>query len=210
MSSGMSSKGVPLENIFDPFMPGTVQAAATGINGGGAELSTQFAKLSYGSAAPVTGIDAPLGDLNVYYAAKGTAVYTLAINGTSYTDGVGRSTAILNFNITDAGTYSITNHFGTVLASGTWLPAGQAVSQWQYNYTQTGFTNGTDPGGGNDSYTGDSLTPATIVGTKTFQVTASAAVFQSASNAGQVTLHLTKTGGGAIVTTISFDCEAAG
>lgn len=88
MSSGISAHLASLEAIFDPFQPGTTPAPNTNITGAGAELSTLFANILYGTAAPATGITTMVSgvqvDLNTLYAAKGTASYSLPIQGETF------------------------------------------------------------------------------------------------------------------------------
>lgn len=84
MSNAIESKDVSLASIFDPYVAGTTQARAAGIQDGGADTSTLYANIIYGSAAAATGIQSKGADLNTLYAAKGTASYALPINGNSY------------------------------------------------------------------------------------------------------------------------------
>jgi len=84
--SGIKSNGVLLSAIFAPYVAGTTKARVSGISDDAGELSDQFAKLSYGTAAAATGIESVNADLNTLYAAYGTTSYAspLSINGFSY------------------------------------------------------------------------------------------------------------------------------
>lgn len=206
-------KGVGLDQIFEPYVSGT-KAAITNYTVSGVDLKDIFAPLYLGSAAAVTNYKVKGVDLNAIFAAKGTVIYALPINGNNYTAGASRTTARLMFTITDTGTYTITRKIGVTAAvtldSGTWLPAGDVVSNWQYQFTQTGFTNGPDPGGGTDTFGGNTGSAAAISGSPQFYAQSASALNTTGSNVGSVTLILTKTGGGTITTTVNFDCESTG
>lgn len=152
MPSPISQHGVTLDNTFDPYVAGTTKAAATGIYENGVDICNLYANIIYGTAAAATGITCrtPAVDLSAIFAKKGTASYNLPIDGTDYTatqSGVNGS-AQLTFNMLNNGTYSIVKSIRgvlTTLATGTWLPAGDAVSQYtcyfagvQSNVTVTG------------------------------------------------------------------------
>lgn len=90
MTSGIASKGVDLDSIFDPYQSGTTKARAAGIGVAGSDISNRYAALTYGSAAAATGIKSESADLNTLYAKKGTANYKLAWDGSSFRgDGTG-------------------------------------------------------------------------------------------------------------------------
>lgn len=84
MTSGIASKGVDLDSIFDPWLSGTSKARATGTSIAGSDLNNRFAPLIYGSSAAATGIYSESADLNTLFAAKGTAQYTTPDNGAAY------------------------------------------------------------------------------------------------------------------------------
>lgn len=131
MSSGISANGVTLENIFDPYVAGTTQAAATGINGGGSDLNTQFAKLSYGTSAAATGIETGGADLNTIFAAKGTASY---INPTPSYDWTSQ--------VPEPGSsYYTINNAITWHSDGTWTTSVGQNGTWS-STTITGIGNG--------------------------------------------------------------------
>lgn len=89
MTTGIQSKGVDLDSIFDPYVTGT-SPAANGIQVNGTDIHTRYAPLLYGTAAAATGILCEPGgsgsavDLNTLYAAHGTAKYSTPDNGTPY------------------------------------------------------------------------------------------------------------------------------
>lgn len=84
MTSGIASKGVDLDSIFDPYQAGTTKARAAGLNVAGSDTSNRFANIIYGTAAAATGIQSEGADINTLYAAKGTAKYNLPVNGQTY------------------------------------------------------------------------------------------------------------------------------
>lgn len=90
MTTNIRCKGVDLDNIFDPYVEGT-SPGLTGLKVAGVDINTRYAPLIYGTAAPVTNINSKVRgtssfvDLNTLFAAKGTAKYTLPIDGASYT-----------------------------------------------------------------------------------------------------------------------------
>lgn len=154
MTSGIASKGVDLDNIFDLYQAGTTKARAAGINVAGSDTSNRYANIIYGSAAAATGIQSESADLNTLYAKKGTASYPLPINGANY---VGQSNgtissamdAKITVQIKSDGTYAVTcvgnSPNTTANASGTWLPSGQAATDYQveFRWSQTSqFTSG--------------------------------------------------------------------
>lgn len=135
MTSGIASKGVDLDSIFDPYQAGTTKARAAGLNVAGSDTSNRYANIIYGSAAAATWIESENADLSTLYAAKGTANYSLPINGQTYSaDGYAASglvTANVVLNINNAQYEFVGN--GTGRSEKTWpyeIPAG--VSQYTY------------------------------------------------------------------------------
>ena len=143
MTSGIASKGVDLDSIFDPWQSGTSKARSTGIAVAGSDLNNRFAPLTYGSSAAATGISSEGADLNTLFAAKGTANYPLPIGGANFiahSSGVVSPSMDSNINVQiDAnGSYSVTvagNAAGnTPSTSGTWLPSGASASNYQVQF----------------------------------------------------------------------------
>lgn len=213
MTSGFrNSSGVDFDSVFDPYVQGT-SPANTGLRiSGGTDLAGRYAPLSFGSAAAVQGFRISGGaDVNTLWAKIGTAVYTLPINGQTYTRSVGRSSATLDFLMKSDGTYSIVNDVPTVLASGTWLPSGDSVSSYTCTFAQSGMVNGTDPGGGSDFFSNSAATQQALTTTQDFQCGAGAStISQNAANGGTVTMKLYKSGVLRSTTTVTFNCSAAG
>ena len=151
MTSGIASKNVDLDSIFDPWLSGTSKARATGIAKGaapGTDLNALYAPLIYGSSAAATGIQSQGADLNTLFASKGTAKYSLPINGQTYgatenTGSTGGASATLTVTLHADGTYDViafqSKHVptNTTRASGTWNTFGGPSSGFQVLYTLT-------------------------------------------------------------------------
>jgi len=206
--------GVPLTDIFDPYVSGT-KAIVTGytvmVGGVPTDLKDLFAPIYLGTSAGPTKYHVYGADLNTLFAAKGSVSYSLPINGQTYTDNSGRGTASLALNVKSDGTYTVVNHLSVVLASGTWLPSGDSVSNWTALFTSSGFTNGPDVDGGNNSFTNGAPTQQALTTTRTFFVSSSAiTVGTNASNYGFLTLYLYRLGLLRLTTYVTFDVSAAG
>jgi hypothetical protein len=148
VSTAINSKGVPLPNIFDPYLAGTTKARASGIDDAGNDTSNLYANIIYGSAAAATGIASENADLNTLYAAKGTASYALPINGQTYgasenTGPSGGASATLTVTLHANGAYDVvafqSKHVPSSVtrASGTWNTFGLPSSSFQVLYTLT-------------------------------------------------------------------------
>lgn len=134
-----------LDAVFDPYVQGT-PVPATGLLAdaslGGGDIANRYAPLVYGSPAAATGLltkQAGHADLNTLFAAFGTAVYALPINGNTYTGaynipvgGTGYTT--IGFSSTPSGYqvyYANPATSKTVLASGT-FPANTAKVKYVF------------------------------------------------------------------------------
>lgn len=162
MSTGIASKAVDLDSIFDPYVQGT-SPGLTGIRRAGADINTRYAPLVYGIQAAATGILCKVGgagsfvDLNTLFAAKGSAQYNLPINGQTFVSGAAGtlnhgSTASLTFTANTDGTYTVQamqNNNGTPVyttkATGTWNTSGKSASLIQALYTTSVGPDGTNP-----------------------------------------------------------------
>lgn len=71
--SGIDSAGTALSSIFDALRSGQTPIAAVGIVDGSSDMASQYAPLSYGSAAAATGISTASADLNTKFAKIGTS-----------------------------------------------------------------------------------------------------------------------------------------
>lgn len=209
MVSPIKKNGTLLSDIFDPWKPGTDKAPATNIKENGVDTSDIYAMLKYGTAAAPTGIKKNNADLCTIYAAKGTARYTLPIDGQSYTHNTGRGTATITVTFKADGTYTIVG--GATLASGTWLPAGDSASSYTVKYSETGAANGPDPDGGGDSYSNGAPSPTAVSSSPAFSISASATTTGTdAGNYCGLTISLYKSGILRLSATCDLSVSAAG
>lgn len=126
MPTGFKVDTKDLDDVFDPYVTGTKPALTT-YKAGTQDLRDRYAPIVYGTAAPVTNFAINGGaDLNTLFAAKGTAAYTLPIDGQRFTAGGVAATgqaahAYARFNIAASGwtvTTSGTNNPTVTKASG--------------------------------------------------------------------------------------------
>lgn len=204
--------GVGLDQIFDPYVSGT-KAITTKYTVNGVDLKDLFAPIYLGSSAAATNYKVNGADLNTLFAKKGTAKYSLPIDGNLYTADVGRGTAALAITISSDGTYIVQQTGPTVvtLDSGTWLPSGQSVSSYTVMFTMMGFASGPDIGGGSNSYSNGAPTASAL--TTSRQATSSSTastVSTNASNAGTIVIHIYRLGVEVSTTSIAFNTDAAG
>lgn len=214
MTYPFNVNNVPLTDIFEAYTTGT-KAALTGyttkINGVDVDLRDQFAPLYLGSSAGPTNYKVRNADLNTIFAKKGTVSYKLPIDGQTYTRDRGRGTATITATFKGDGTYSIINDAGAVLASGTWLPAGDLASDYKVQYSQSGAINGPDELGGTDSFSNGAFNQTSVSSNPAFSVSASATlVSTNASNFCSFTVRLYKNGTLRLNATCNLDVSAAG
>ena len=75
------------DQVFAPYVMGTSPPATGLLDDSGVDTATRYAPIIYGTMAPATGMltqAAGNADVNTLWAAYGTAVYTLPINGVTY------------------------------------------------------------------------------------------------------------------------------
>lgn len=151
MASGVKSKGVDLDDLFDPDIVGDGPVAA-GIKSGGVAL--KYAALKYGTKRADVGIADAGVDVSNKWAAKGTASYALPINGQTFTGAYnipnqGSGYALIGFRIVTGNTwqvYSISNGApASILASGA-IPAGSATVSYAWGQYTVGASQA-DAGG---------------------------------------------------------------
>ncbi|UPG87041.1 hypothetical protein L2Y94_06700 [Luteibacter aegosomatis] len=130
----LKSLGVDFDDMYDPDVigdgPSFAQLADKGV-------PRRYAHIQYGSRQRDSGYRINGSDTSNFWAAKGTAVYALAINGRSYTaNNQSRGGAGVRLQILGNGTYQVLvqDQNGTsgyhAVDSGTWLPAGDSASNW--------------------------------------------------------------------------------
>lgn len=139
------SAGVDFDLRFDPYVQGTPPPATGYRTAAGVDLAGRYAPIEFGTKGPDVGYRTAAGlDVSNLWAAFGTAVYTIAgLNGKNLhasdqaTTGQPIVNATVQFSIENDGTWSV---FGgtsqgpvaqSAPVSGTWLPAGAAVSDYE-------------------------------------------------------------------------------
>lgn len=146
MASGYRSQGVDFDDLFDADVMGNGPAADALRRQGGQPL--RYAHLQYGQKRADVGFRLGGQDVSNLWAAKGTATYTLPINGQAFsahnqsrTNSSGSATATVTFIIDSNGTYRILqnttgggNNTGSDPISGTWLPAGATVGEYDVQF----------------------------------------------------------------------------
>ncbi|UQY87967.1 hypothetical protein LQE85_01640 [Stenotrophomonas rhizophila] len=145
MTSGHRSNGVDFDELFDPDVIGDGPAAAGFMRGG---QPLRFAHIRYGAKGPDVGRRQGGVDVSNLWAARGTASYSLPINGQAYsshnqsrTNSTGSAVATVTFILDSAGTYRVLgnttgggNNSGADLAAGSWLPAGASAGQYDVQF----------------------------------------------------------------------------
>lgn len=144
--SGYFWNNINFDELFDPYVQGG-QARTSGyaVNGNGPDLSTRYAPLAVGQKRADVGYLSGGVDVSNLWAAKGTATYSLGFNGGYYarsalalTNQQGTVSASVGLIINSDGTWLITSSStrdGTrTEASGTWLPAGGSVGDYEVQF----------------------------------------------------------------------------
>lgn len=207
-----NAAGVDFDSLFDPYVQGTKPANCGLRDIAGVDLVERYAPISFGSKGPDVGFRLADGtDVSNLWAAFGTATYTLPFNGQSYdasaqalsgqTGPIGSSVSLA---INNNGTWTISGgpNFSGTPVSGTWLPAGASVSDYEVQFVVSGT------GGSNDapSYVSCSATRACSVSA---QVEASSTDF--VVNGASITCRLRRIATGAVTTTVcNFSASALG
>jgi len=209
--------GVPLDQIFDPYVSGT-KAPLTGytvrIGGVDVDLRDLFAPIYLGTSAAPTNYKVNNADLNTIFAKKGTAQYALPINGQSYVASGQRGGTYLTFNMKADGTYSIdrfqANSGGAyTLATGTWLPSGDSASLYTCMFALQTISAGAF--GGTNSTTNGAPAQSALTSDRSCQVTSTAAnTGQTADQQVRVTMTLYKSGVLRSTTVVTFSTSADG
>lgn len=214
-----NAAGLNPEDVYDPDVIGdgpTAQIGGIGYRVAGGVL-LKFAKLSYGTAAPNHGCRLADGrDFSALWAKKGTAVYTLPINGGSYTASRNtRGDAKLVFNMKNDGTYSVvrslTGSSDSTLASGTWLPSGGVVGGYKCAFTVTVGSN-TTSGGGNNSTANSAVTSQSLSTSQSASATSQSILVGDMAEQFVTVVMRLYTSAGALLstTTIYFHCVSDG
>ncbi len=205
-----NSASTDFDDLFDLNQSGQYAANVNMRTSDGTDLSRRYEVVSYGAKrADVNYRNSAGTDVTNFWAAKGTAVYALPFNGYSYsasngapTGSTGTTSASRSISINADGTWTIGGS-GSLSSggatSGTWLPSGSAVSQWQVMFAGTpSWSDGASYGA---SSNGASAYAAATT-TRIYQLSASvnSASAQSASGTVTVTVYLKNTSTGQVIT----------
>lgn len=146
MTSGHRFQNIDFDDLYDP----DVMADGPTVNWlrrpGGQAL--RYAHIRYGSKGSDVGRRQSGQDVSNLWAAKGTATYTLPINGQAFsahnqsrTNSSGSAVATVTFIIDSNGTYRILqnttgggNNTGSDPITGTWLPAGATAGEYYVQF----------------------------------------------------------------------------
>lgn len=213
MPSGFrNASGVDTDELFEP---GTVQAAGFRRSDG-----STLAYAARGSVAKISDIGYRTSagqDLSNLWLPKGSAPPVLGFNGQDYsanaqapTGQSGQTSALLSLTIANDGTWDIRQSKsgaldpGTVvLASGTWLPAGQSASSYDVQFAAA------QPAGTTLTNGAPAFASCASSRTISLQISVPAASGATASGQTSVTCNLRRTG--ATSSSIcSFTVEARG
>lgn len=135
----MRSDGTDFDSIFAPWVQGTPNYTGGLLDAAANDIGGRYAPIAFGSKAADVGYMISDGrDVSNLWAAAGTAVYSLPINGRFYQAGYGAPTnqtgnafATLSFQVLNNGVYQIyrsTRGGGNAaLDSGNWNTFGFAV-----------------------------------------------------------------------------------
>lgn len=209
-----NSAGADLEDLFEA---GTVQAAGFRLSNGS---NLAFAARGGATKAPDVGFRDNAGsDLSNLWLPKGAAPPVLGFDGQSYSanaqapsGGTTDPQSQLTLALNPAGDWTVTRFvqgaaFGngsTVVASGTWLPSGQAAADYEVQFTIGHSGDGTVTNG---AATFSSLTVGRIA---RLNVSVPAVSPQIGTAAATITCALRRIGQAASGSTCTFSCQAAG
>lgn len=204
--SNYKTAGLDFDNQFDPDTVGD-GPTAPGYKQGAVPL--KYADIKYGVKGPDCGYKQAGVDVSNLWAKKGTAAYSLPLNGNTYTSagstlGTGACVAELNFQINTSGwslVASGTNATTTTLASGA-MPSGAVSIQ----ITDTWLNSAGDTDAGTTTNTCSTYTTIPLSGTVGCSV-----IESHAATSGQTTHRIVitmKNASGAVIstTTTTFLC----
>jgi hypothetical protein len=211
MPTGFESDGVDFDDLFDPDVMGD-GPQATWLENSGVPL--RYAALAYGTKRADVGYEDNGVDVSNLWAAKGTAVYALPINGQSFSISnivppAQQGSAAITFYIKSDGTYELqysrTHGGGVPSVLGTWLPNGSAASEFQVRFTRT-HTGGTVTAsiGFNDAP--NYVSGATSRGIN-LQVGPSGAQSGSRQSNDTITVEILRVSSGTLVSTTQFHTD---
>lgn len=215
MAKDYRSAGLDFDDQFDPDIVGDGPTAPQyKVNG----TPLKYADIKYGSKGPNCGYAENNVDLSNKWAAKGTARYALPIDGESFiahSSGLNSPAmeANIQVDIKSNGTYSVTcigNGFVSGNASGTWLPAGRSVSEYQVEFVWQQSSQYTS---GPATVTNGAATYQSATTTRTVSFDAQVGQFTGLDkgSSGTLIINLKRVSTGVVtVTRCGIDVESAG
>lgn len=144
--AGFKKASTDLDALLEPWQSGDGFAAATGFKIAAADLNTKYAPASVGAGyTGGTNFKQASADIGPRFCAKGARITALPFDGQTFQVESDRSitiatTTYVALTIKSDGTYTVEMHGNDVsfiAASGTWLPGGHAVSDYQVQYVVT-------------------------------------------------------------------------
>ncbi|KTF40693.1 hypothetical protein [Xanthomonas translucens] len=214
------SSGTDFDARFALNQSGTYAANCGYRTSDGVDLSRRYEVIGFGSkGSDVNCRNSAGSDLSTLWAKIGTAIYALSCNGVTYTAGSsantsegGAQTAVVGFTIKSDGTWSISRTgktTGGTPTSGTWLPSGQAASnysvQLELAVSWTGTRNGTA------ANSAASYAALTADYTASVTSTAASASGQECYGSGSLVIRIRNNSTGNIsTTTININTSASG
>ncbi|WP_199098969.1 hypothetical protein [Dyella sp. ASV21] len=213
-SSYRNSQPADSDDLFDPDVIGDGPTAPFLRRADGSPL--RYADARYGTPGDTFGYrDASIADMGPKWAKKGTAMYTLPINGANYSaNAPRRGTSYLTFTMAADGSYSVqrsgTNVGDATLASGRWLPSGDSNASYtvQFEGSQQGVTFGESAG---YTFTNGAQTPQSLTANRQIQASAWTLQTGTTSDAScDITIRLYKNGALRSTTRITFNTSSSG
>lgn len=208
-----NSSGVDASELYDPDVIGDGYDATWLRRTDGTTL--KYALARYGTPGPVLGQrDSGGADAGPKWAAKGTASYALAFDGQTYTaNAAARGHAQLDLNMKSDGTWTIirsgTSIITATLASGTWLPSGDSVSDYTVQFVAT--QSGSVVAGGTNSVSNGASAASALTTTRKLSAMSDAPLTSDRANATTgVTVKLFKSGSLISTTLVTLQTNANG
>ena len=217
-----NSAGTDFDDVFDPYVQGTVPANTAFRTSDGVDLAGRYAPLSYGSKAPDVNYRTSAGtDVTNLWAAKGTASYapptpgfggdySAAAQAPSSTSGNTSAELMLvidangSWRVEQTLTNAVSGSGTTTLREGTWLRGGGAAGDYQGYFV----TSGGD--GGVVSNSAPSWASLGTTQTVSLRATVPAASSSTAAASMNIVFHIRKGAGAETTESLSMSVQATG
>lgn len=217
--SGYFSNNVNFDDLFDSYVQGGQAPACGFTTPDGRDLSARYAPLSVGQKRADVGFSGLQGyDVSNLWAAKGTASYSLPINGQSYsahnqarTNSSGTASATVTFILDASGIYRVLSSAtgggqgsNTEVASGSWLPVGAGAGEYDVQF-ETGGSGVASISNGAPSYANCAATRSVSA-----SVSVAAASADYKADGVSITIRLRRSNGAVSTTRINASVVASG